>query len=87
MMQKSKVPEVTCVDRSPVEVVVGEELFALTRRKIEAGHKTESKCKNGKKKKKQGEEDEEKEQRVGDKDRNISSILSMSCSLFSSSAV
>ena len=46
-----KVPEVTCVDCSPVEVVVWEEIFALTRRMIEAGHETESKCKKGKKKK------------------------------------
>ena len=87
VMQKSDVPVVTCVDCSPVEVVVGEELFALARGEIETGHETESKCKNGKKKKKQMEEDEEKEQRVGDKDHNIGSILSMSCSLLSSSTV
>ena len=49
MMQKSEVPEVTCVDCSPAEVVVWEELFALTRRMIEAGHETESKCKKGRK--------------------------------------
>ena len=47
VMQKSVVPEVTCVDCSPVEVVVWEELFPLTRRKIEAGHETESKCIKG----------------------------------------
>jgi len=38
MMQKSEVPEVTCVDCSPAEVVVWEELFALTRGKIETDH-------------------------------------------------
>ena len=48
VMQKSKVSEVTCVDCFPV---VWEELFALTRGEIEAGHETESKCKKGKKKK------------------------------------
>ena len=32
-----------------MEVVVWEELFALTRRMIEAGHETESKCKKGRK--------------------------------------
>ena len=78
MMQKSKVPEVTCVDCSPVEVVVWEEIFVLTRGEIETGHETESKW--GKKGRKQtnkqtnSEEDKEKEQRVGDKDRNISSM-------------
>ena len=39
------------------------------------------------KEKEQREKDEEKEQRVGDKDRDISSILRMSFSLLSSSAV
>ena len=86
-----KVPEVTCVDCSPAEVMVWEELFALTRRMIEAGHETESKCKKGRKRereiKENSEEDKEKEQRVGGKDRNISSILSMTFSLLSSSAV
>ena len=81
----------TCVDCSPAEVVVCEELFALTRRMIEAGHETESKCKKGRKRereiKENSEEDKEKEQRVGGKDRNISSILSMTFSLLSSSAV
>ena len=38
VMQKSEVPEVTCVDRSPVEVLVWEELFALTREEIETDH-------------------------------------------------
>ena len=43
MMQKSEVPEVTCVDCSPVEVVVWEELFVLARGETETGHETESK--------------------------------------------
>ena len=48
VMQKSKVPEVTCIlaDCSLVEVVVWKE---VTRRKIEIGHKTESKCKKARK--------------------------------------
>jgi len=49
VMQNSEIPEVACVDCSPAEVVVWEELFALTRRMIEAGHETESKCKKGRK--------------------------------------
>ena len=51
VMQKSDVPVVTCVDCSPVEVVVWEELFVLTRAEIETGHETESKW--GKKGRKQ----------------------------------
>ena len=47
VMQKSEVPVVTCIlaDCSLVEVVVWKE---VTRRKIEIGHKTDSKCKKGK---------------------------------------
>ena len=86
VMQKSEIPVLTCIlaDCSLVEVVVWKE---VTRRKIEIGHKTESKCKKGKRRKQQREEDKEKEQRVGDKDCDIGSILSMSSSLLSSSAV
>ena len=47
VMQKSEIPVLTCIlaDCSLVEVVVWKE---VTRRKIEIGHKTESKCKKGK---------------------------------------
>ena len=49
VMQKSEIPVVTCIlaDCSLVEVVVRKE---VTRRKIEIGHKTESKCIKEKKK-------------------------------------
>ena len=55
-MQKSDVPEVTCIDCSPVEVVVGEELFALTREEIETGHRqrVSAKKEEREKKKQQG---------------------------------
>ena len=43
VMQKSEVPLVTCVDCSPAEVEVWEELFALARGETETGHETESK--------------------------------------------
>ena len=57
VMQKSEIPVVTCIvaDCSLVEVVVRKE---VTRKKIEIGHKTESKCKKGKRRKQHMDEDE-----------------------------
>ena len=61
-MQKGKVPKVTCVlvNCSPVEVVLWEELFVLTKRETEICHDTRVYAK------KQREEDEEKYERVGE---------------------
>ena len=83
-MQKSDVPEVTCIDCSPVEVVVGEELFALTREEIETGHRQRV---NAKKEEREKKKTARRIRKSRDKDRNISSILSMSFSLPCSSAV
>ena len=62
VMQKGKVPKVTCllVNCSPVEVVLWEELFVLTKGEIETCHDTRVYAKQ------QKEEDEEKYERVGE---------------------
>ena len=63
VMQKGKVSKVTTcllVNCSPVEVVLWEELFVLTKGEIETCHDTRVYAK------KQREEDEEKYERVGE---------------------
>ena len=69
VMQKSEVPEVTCIlaDCSLVEVVVWKE---VTRRKIEIGHKTESKCKKGKEENNRG-----RRMRKRSKEREIKIVI------------